>query len=50
MVDAIWFNQGQVCWAGSRILVQEGIAPKFLAKLRRRAYHKIADGQNESTD
>ncbi len=26
VVDAIWFNQGQVCCAGSRILVQEGVA------------------------
>jgi acyl-CoA reductase-like NAD-dependent aldehyde dehydrogenase len=24
LVDAIWFNQGQVCCAGSRLLVQEG--------------------------
>lgn len=29
VVDAIWFNQGQVCCAGSRILVQEGVAPLF---------------------
>ena len=36
VVDAIWFNQGQVCCAGSRLLVQEGIAGKFLAKLKRR--------------
>jgi aldehyde dehydrogenase (NAD+) len=36
VVDAIWFNQGQVCCAGSRILVQEGVAPKFHARLRRR--------------
>jgi aldehyde dehydrogenase (NAD+) len=36
VVDAIWFNQGQVCCAGSRILVQEGVAPKFLARLKRR--------------
>ncbi|MCB1444336.1 MAG: aldehyde dehydrogenase family protein, partial [Rhizobiaceae bacterium] len=36
VVDAIWFNQGQVCCAGSRILVQEGIAEKFHARLRRR--------------
>ena len=36
VVDAIWFNQGQVCCAGSRLLVQEGIAPRFLAKLKRR--------------
>jgi aldehyde dehydrogenase (NAD+) len=26
LVDAIWFNQGQVCCAGSRLLVQEGVA------------------------
>ncbi|MDJ0826121.1 MAG: aldehyde dehydrogenase family protein [Rhodobacter sp.] len=36
LVDAIWFNQGQVCCAGSRLLVQEGIAERFYAKLRRR--------------
>ncbi|HEY2376652.1 MAG TPA: aldehyde dehydrogenase family protein [Gemmatimonadaceae bacterium] len=36
VVDAIWFNQGQVCCAGSRLLAQEGIAPKLEAKLRTR--------------
>ncbi len=36
LVDAIWFNQGQVCCAGSRLLVQEGIADKFYAKLKTR--------------
>lgn len=36
VVDAIWFNQGQVCCAGSRLLLQEGIADKFLVKLRAR--------------
>mgnify|MGYP005988264983 CR=1 FL=1 len=36
LVDAIWFNQGQVCCAGSRLLVQEGIADAFYAKLRAR--------------
>jgi aldehyde dehydrogenase (NAD+) len=36
VVDAIWFNQGQVCCAGSRLLVQEGIADKFHARLKRR--------------
>jgi len=36
LVDAIWFNGGQVCCAGSRLLVQEGIAERFHAKLRRR--------------
>ena len=36
VVDAIWFNQGQVCCAGSRLLMQEGIADKLIAKLRAR--------------
>ena len=36
LVDAIWFNQGQVCCAGSRLLVQEGIAEDFYARLKRR--------------
>jgi len=36
LVDAIWFNQGQVCCAGSRLLVQEGIADRFYAKLKSR--------------
>jgi len=36
LVDAIWFNQGQVCCAGSRLLVQESIAEGFIAKLKNR--------------
>ena len=36
LVDAIWFNQGQVCCAGSRLLVQEGVAERFYASLKRR--------------
>jgi aldehyde dehydrogenase (NAD+) len=36
VVDAIWFNQGQVCCAGSRLLTQEGIAAKLEGKLRAR--------------
>ena len=36
LVDAIWFNQGQVCCAGSRLLVQEGVADRFHDKLKRR--------------
>ena len=36
VVDAIWFNQGQVCCAGSRILVQEGVAETLERKLRAR--------------
>ena len=36
VVDAIWFNQGQVCCAGSRLLVQESVAARVEAKLRER--------------
>src|SRR6059036_573009 len=36
VVDAIWFNQGQVCCAGSRILVHEGTAGRLVAKLKSR--------------
>lgn len=36
VVDAIWFNQGQVCCAGSRLLVQEGVADRLYGKLRDR--------------
>lgn len=36
LVDAIWLNQGQVCCAGSRLLVQEGIYERFIAKVKSR--------------
>src|SRR4051812_9209468 len=36
VVDAIWFNQGQVCCAGSRILVQEGSQERLVPKLKAR--------------
>ncbi|MFL2793948.1 MAG: aldehyde dehydrogenase family protein [Paracoccaceae bacterium] len=36
LVDAIWFNQGQVCCAGSRLLVHESIEEKFHKKIRNR--------------
>ncbi|MBW7932503.1 MAG: aldehyde dehydrogenase family protein, partial [Gemmatimonadaceae bacterium] len=36
VVDAIWFNQGQVCCAGSRLLVQESVADALHAKLKAR--------------
>jgi aldehyde dehydrogenase (NAD+) len=36
LVDGIWFNQGQVCCAGSRLLMQESIAEVLLAKVRDR--------------
>ncbi len=36
LVDGIWLNQGQVCCAGSRLLMQESIADVLLAKIRDR--------------
>jgi aldehyde dehydrogenase (NAD+) len=36
LVDGIWFNQGQVCCAGSRLLMQESIAENLLGKIRER--------------
>jgi len=36
VVNGIFFNQGHVCCAGSRLLVQESIAELFVAKLRNR--------------
>jgi aldehyde dehydrogenase (NAD+) len=36
LVDGIWFNQGQVCCAGSRLLMQESIADKLLGKIQER--------------
>jgi aldehyde dehydrogenase (NAD+) len=51
VVDAIWFNQGQVCCAGSRALVQEGIAQAFYAKLRARmATLRVGDPLDKAID
>src|SRR6202050_1044102 len=36
LVDGIWLNQGQVCCAGSRLLMQESVAEKLLGKVRAR--------------
>ena len=36
VVDAIWFNQGQVCSAGSKLLVHEAVFDKMVAKLKSR--------------
>ena len=36
LVDGIWFNQGQVCCAGSRLLVQERVAERLYDKVRAR--------------
>ncbi|MGB6119202.1 MAG: aldehyde dehydrogenase family protein [Mesorhizobium sp.] len=51
VVDAIWFNQGEVCCAGSRAIVQEGVAEKFYARLRARMEKlRVGDPLDKSTD
>ncbi len=51
VVDAIWFNQGQVCCAGSRLIVQEAVAETMHAKLRARmATLRVGDPLDKSTD
>ncbi len=51
VVDAIWFNQGEVCCAGSRLLAAESIAEKLHVKLRARmANLRVGDPLDKSTD
>lgn len=51
VVDAIWFNQGEVCCGGSRLLVQEGIAEAFYAKLKARMQTlRVGDPLDKCTD
>jgi aldehyde dehydrogenase (NAD+) len=51
LVDAIWFNQGQVCCAGSRLLVHEPVAEAFYAKLRARMDKlRVGDPLDKSID
>jgi aldehyde dehydrogenase (NAD+) len=51
LVDAIWLNQGQVCCAGSRLLVQESVADRLHEKIRRRMKSlRVGDPLDKSTD
>jgi aldehyde dehydrogenase (NAD+) len=51
VVDAVWFNQGQVCCAGTRLLVQEGIYDRFIVRLRRRMDTlRVGDPLDKSND
>jgi aldehyde dehydrogenase (NAD+) len=51
VVDAIWFNQGQVCCAGSRLIVQENVADKFIRKLKNRMGHmRVGDPLDKAID
>jgi len=51
IVNGIYFNQGHVCCAGSRLLVQESIAEPLIAKLKRRmATLRVGDPLDKNTD
>jgi len=51
VVDAIWFNQGEVCCAGSRLLVQEGVAETLYTKLRARMETlRVGDPRDKAID
>ncbi len=51
LVDAIWFNQGQVCCAGSRLLVQESVNEKVIAKIKARMDKlRIGDPLDKAVD
>jgi aldehyde dehydrogenase (NAD+) len=51
LVDSIWFNQGQVCCAGSRLLVQESVYPRFIAKVKARMQNlRVGSPLDKSND
>ncbi|HWJ88799.1 MAG TPA: aldehyde dehydrogenase family protein [Pelagibacterium sp.] len=51
LVDAIWFNQGQVCCAGSRLLIQESVEDKVIAKIKARMTTlRVGDPLDKSID
>ena len=51
VVNGIFFNQGHVCCAGSRLFLQESIAPQFIDKLKRRlSTLRVGDPLDKNTD
>ncbi|HCG00341.1 MAG TPA: aldehyde dehydrogenase, partial [Chloroflexi bacterium] len=51
LVDAIWFNQGQVCCAGSRLLVQENVEERLIPKIRARMEKlRVGDPLDKAVD
>ncbi|MDT4978026.1 MAG: aldehyde dehydrogenase [Pseudonocardiales bacterium] len=51
IVNGIFFNQGQVCCAGSRLLVQESVADELIASLQRRLTTlRVGDPLDKNTD
>ncbi len=51
VINGIFFNQGEVCCAGSRLLVQESIAEEFIARLKERMTTlRVGDPMDKNTD
>jgi aldehyde dehydrogenase (NAD+) len=51
LVDSIWFNQGEVCCAGSRLLVQADVADELHQKIKRRIKTlRLGSSLDKSTD
>jgi aldehyde dehydrogenase (NAD+) len=51
IVQGIWFNQGHVCCAGSRLFVQESVLPEVIGKLKRRLETlRVGDPLDKNTD
>ena len=51
LIDAIWFNQGQVCCAGSRLIVEEGVLASLVGKIKTRLTHmRIGDPLDKAID
>ncbi len=51
LIDAIWFNQGQVCCAGSRLIVEESVLAALVGKIKTRLTHvRIGDPLDKAID
>ena len=51
LIDAIWFNQGQVCCAGSRLIVEESVLDSLVHKIKTRLTHlRIGDPLDKAVD
>ena len=51
LVDAIWFNQGQVCCAGSRLIVEESVMGTLVSRIKARLQHiRIGDPLDKAID
>jgi aldehyde dehydrogenase (NAD+) len=51
LIDAIWFNQGQVCCAGSRLIAEESVLAVLINKIKTRLMHvRVGDPLDKAID